>query len=86
MDDVCPLLSKLVAFFCVFSHVVECDLTFAGLIVMQNRLKPETSPVIQTLLKANIRPVMVTGEGGREREREREREGEREREREEKSG
>ena len=44
---------------------------FAGLIVMQNRLKPETSPVIQTLLKANIRSVMVTGEGegGRERER-----------------
>ena len=34
---------------------------FAGLIVMQNRLKPETSPVIQTLLKANIRSVMVTG-------------------------
>jgi magnesium-transporting ATPase (P-type) len=28
---------------------------------MQNRLKPETSPVIQTLLKANIRSVMVTG-------------------------
>ena len=46
---------------CCCSDVVECDLTFAGLIVMQNRLKPQTSPVIQTLLKANIRPVMVTG-------------------------
>ena len=53
---------------------MECDLTFAGLIVMQNRLKPETSPVIQTLIRANIRPVMITGEergdegreGGRE--------------------
>ena len=60
-------------FFCYYSDVVECDLTFAGLIVMQNRLKPETSPVIQTLLKANIRSVMVTGKeerddrwGGRE--------------------
>ena len=42
--------------------MVECELTFAGLIVMQNRLKPETSPVIQTLIKANIRPVMITGE------------------------
>ena len=59
--------------FCCCSNVVECDLTFAGLIVMQNRLKPETSPVIQTLLKANIRSVMVTGKeergerwGGRE--------------------
>ena len=64
----------------IFSDVVECDLTFAGLIVMQNRLKPETSPVIQTLLKANIRPVMVTGERERERRERRERERERERE------
>ena len=61
------------------SDVVECELTFAGLIVMQNRLKPETSPVIQTLIKANIRPVMITGE----RERvERKKEGEEKRERE----
>lgn len=53
------IMAHFVMFCC--SDVVECDLTFAGLIVMQNRLKPETSPVIQTLLKANIRPVMVTG-------------------------
>ena len=44
------------------SDVVECDLTFVGLMVMQNRLKPETTPVIKTLINANIRPVMITGE------------------------
>ena len=43
------------------SDAVECDLTFAGLIVMQNRLKPQTTPIIGTLLNANIRPVMITG-------------------------
>ncbi|KAF5397734.1 hypothetical protein PHET_08372 [Paragonimus heterotremus] len=29
---------------------------------MENRLKPETAPVIQVLRNANIRPVMVTGD------------------------
>ena len=28
---------------------------------MQNKLKDETTPVIQSLIKAAIRPVMVTG-------------------------
>ena len=42
-------------------EVVECDLTFAGLVVMQNRLKPETTPVISTLCKADIRTIMITG-------------------------
>ncbi|XP_067658890.1 polyamine-transporting ATPase 13A3-like isoform X3 [Haliotis asinina] len=41
---------------------VECDLTFLGLLVMQNQLKPETTPVIRTLLEAKIRTVMVTGD------------------------
>ncbi|KAK7494113.1 hypothetical protein BaRGS_00014586 [Batillaria attramentaria] len=41
---------------------VECDLTFLGLLVMENRLKPETEPVIQTLQEANIRTIMVTGD------------------------
>lgn len=34
---------------------VEKDLTFLGLLVMENRLKPETTPVIHQLGKANIR-------------------------------
>lgn len=40
----------------------EKDLTFLGFIVMQNRLKPTTPPVIQTLEKGNIKSVMITGD------------------------
>lgn len=40
----------------------ESGLTFLGFIVMKNVLKPETTPVIQELQKANIRLVMVTGD------------------------
>ncbi|PVD35316.1 hypothetical protein C0Q70_02276 [Pomacea canaliculata] len=41
---------------------VECNLTFLGLLVMENRLKPQTTPVIHKLLEANIRTIMVTGD------------------------
>ncbi|XP_077998030.1 polyamine-transporting ATPase 13A3-like [Glandiceps talaboti] len=41
---------------------IECDLEFCGLLVMQNMLKPETSPVIRELNTACIRIVMVTGD------------------------
>ena len=34
----------------------------AGLLVMQNSLKPQTTPVIETLHQANVRSVMVTGQ------------------------
>ena len=44
-----------------YREQVECDLTFLGLLVMENRLKPETTPVIQQLSEANIRTIMVTG-------------------------
>ncbi|KAM4703534.1 LOW QUALITY PROTEIN: polyamine-transporting ATPase 13A2 [Rhinophrynus dorsalis] len=40
----------------------ERDLTFSGLLVMKNVLKPETAPVIYELRKANIRTAMVTGD------------------------
>lgn len=40
---------------------VECELDFCGLIVFENRLKPETTPVLETLNLAAIRTVMVTG-------------------------
>ena len=40
---------------------VECDLTLLGLLIMQNKLKPETAPIIGILHSANIRTVMVTG-------------------------
>lgn len=38
------------------------DLTFLALIIMENRLKPETSPVIAQLNTACIKTVMVTGD------------------------
>lgn len=40
---------------------VESDLIFLGLIVLENKLKPETTPVISKLRDANIRIVIVTG-------------------------
>ncbi|GLV35836.1 anne boleyn [Carabus blaptoides fortunei] len=42
--------------------VVECDLTLLGFIIMQNALKPETTPIINELHSAKIRTVMVTGD------------------------
>ena len=43
------------------SDAVESELQFVGLIVFENKLKPETAPVIHELQDANIRNVMVTG-------------------------
>ena len=34
---------------------------FLGLIIMQNKLKPETPAVLEDLRRAHIRTVMVTG-------------------------
>ena len=45
----------------VCREAVERDLVFAGLVVMQNRLKTQTTPTIATLSQANIRTVMITG-------------------------
>lgn len=36
---------------------------FLGLIIMQNKLKPESPGVLEVLRQANIRTVMVTGTG-----------------------
>ncbi|KAK3846048.1 MAG: P-type ATPase-like protein [Linnemannia gamsii] len=41
---------------------VESDLTFLGLIVFENKLKPTTAPIIATLSNAQIRQVMCTGD------------------------
>ena len=40
---------------------MEQDFVFLGLLVLENRLKLETTPVITQLHEANIRIVMVTG-------------------------
>ncbi|XP_078524291.1 putative cation-transporting ATPase 13A4 [Lissotriton helveticus] len=41
---------------------LESDLTFLGILVLENRLKPETKPVLKELRAANIRTVMITGD------------------------
>ncbi|XP_008285779.1 probable cation-transporting ATPase 13A3 [Stegastes partitus] len=41
---------------------IEANMEFLGLIIMQNKLKPETPAVLQDLHRANIRTVMVTGD------------------------
>ncbi|NXN99471.1 AT134 ATPase, partial [Rhinopomastus cyanomelas] len=41
---------------------VESDLSFLGLLIMENRLKSETKPVLEELTAACIRSVMVTGD------------------------
>lgn len=43
-------------------EAAETDLTFLAFVVMENRLKPETSPVIAALNAACIKTVMVTGD------------------------
>ena len=40
---------------------VETDLILLGLIVLENKLKPETTPVISKLKDAKLRIVIVTG-------------------------
>ncbi|XP_069583260.1 probable cation-transporting ATPase 13A4 isoform X1 [Ranitomeya imitator] len=41
---------------------VEKDMEFLGLLILENRLKPETAPVLEELHAANIRTVMITGD------------------------
>lgn len=46
----------------IFFVQIEQDMTFIGLLVMQNALKEESAPVIKILHNANIRTVMITGD------------------------
>ena len=41
---------------------VESDLTFLGLLIMENKLKPQTSGIIHTLNTCAVRTVMATGD------------------------
>ncbi|XP_075058370.1 putative cation-transporting ATPase 13A4 [Mixophyes fleayi] len=41
---------------------VESDLSFLGLLVMENRLKLETRPVLRELFNSRVRTVMITGD------------------------
>lgn len=41
---------------------IESGLDFLGLIMLENKLKPQTTPVIGQLHAANIRTLMATGD------------------------
>ncbi|XP_049631986.1 probable cation-transporting ATPase 13A4 [Suncus etruscus] len=41
---------------------VESNLIFLGLLILENRLKEETKPVLEELISAQIRTVMITGD------------------------
>ncbi|MFS8159982.1 MAG: hypothetical protein ACMG6E_07185, partial [Candidatus Roizmanbacteria bacterium] len=43
-------------------EVTESKLNFLGFLIMQNKLKPVSTGVIETLNNANIRTVMATGD------------------------
>ncbi|XP_036938815.1 probable cation-transporting ATPase 13A3 isoform X1 [Acanthopagrus latus] len=42
--------------------LIETNMDFLGLIIMQNKIKEETAGVLQELQQANIRTLMVTGD------------------------
>ena len=42
--------------------LVEKELTFMGLLLLENAVKPETKPTLTILNRAKIRTVMVTGD------------------------
>lgn len=44
---------------------IERDLVFAGLIVLENKLKPQTAAAIETLQNAEMKIIMVTGRWGK---------------------
>ncbi|XP_042560511.1 polyamine-transporting ATPase 13A3-like isoform X2 [Clupea harengus] len=41
---------------------LETNMDFLGLVIMQNKLKPESAEVLEDLRRANIRTLMVTGD------------------------
>ncbi|XP_013203857.1 cation-transporting ATPase 13A2 isoform X1 [Microtus ochrogaster] len=57
-----PIAPNLEAAQQLTRDTVEQELSLLGLLVMRNLLKPQTTPVIQTLRKTGIRTIMVTGD------------------------
>ena len=62
LSQACIILLPTSLLVTVTRETIEQGLTFLGLLVMENKLKLETTPVIQQLNEANIRTVMVTGQ------------------------
>uniref|UniRef100_A0A4W3I8D4 P-type ATPase A domain-containing protein n=1 Tax=Callorhinchus milii TaxID=7868 RepID=A0A4W3I8D4_CALMI len=58
------LLSRVKLLFVVIvREEVESDLVFLGFLILENKLKSQTIPVLEELLRARIRTVMITGKG-----------------------
>lgn len=57
-----PLASSFAKVHRLPREELESQLSFVGLLVMENRLKPETTAVVRTLRAANVRTIMVTGD------------------------
>lgn len=45
----------------LYRNEVECNLTFLGFIIFENKLKLRTTSALTTLRNANIRQIMCTG-------------------------
>lgn len=43
-------------------NLFETEMEFLGFIIFENKLKPETTPTIEIIKKANLKPIMVTGD------------------------
>ena len=43
-------------------EVVESDLTFLGMLIMENKMKDVTSDVIKTLQDCEVDTIMATGD------------------------
>jgi cation-transporting ATPase 13A3/4/5 len=43
-------------------EAAECDMNFIGFIIFENKLKPQTTPIIAELKRAMIRNIMCTGD------------------------
>ncbi|KAM6453284.1 polyamine-transporting ATPase 13A3-like isoform 2-T4 [Liasis olivaceus] len=46
----------------VSRDAIECNMDFLGFVMLQNKLKPDTGPILAELRQACIRSVMVTGD------------------------
>lgn len=55
------VVKKLHVLLHLIREKVESDLIFLGLLILENRLKEETKPVLEELISARIRTVMITG-------------------------
>lgn len=49
-------------FIIIISEQAESNLRFLGLIIFENKLKPGTTPAIQTLRTAHLACRMITGD------------------------